>query len=605
MLAALSVAFSLALPQTNRANTMTDVAAVIPGASFGVTAMTAYDGASPAAQAPVLVAGWPKQITTSFNFATTRGLCFEDLDGDGKKEIIRSYCNSDNSTGSVYVWRHDGSVQTGWPRQTIGMAQYVPTVADLDGDGRFEIIITTRGLTSGGRLYAFRDDGSSLPGWPKNLNGNNVSQAATAADLDGDGKLEVIALERAYPLGKVHVFRFDGSAYPGAWPVTLDHVPATSASVADIDADGKLEIVVASYNSLYCIADDGTIEAGWPYAMKTKHNANFSYQSPAIADISGNGKLEIVVCTHQAGSGCYVFDASGAVLSGWPQSFGGTWSYCAPSIVDIDGDGKLDVLAGRDTQISNNPAVWAWDAAGATKTGFPITKTGGAQGPLSVADIDGDGSYEFFVDSSYMNSNQGFLDCYDKSGKSVVGFPLRTPGFTYMNGATIGDVDGDGDLEIGVIVRDRNTTTNVGTDTIYLYELPGPTTPPGGAGEGYLAANERRGTAGETDRFVTSGTATTMGELRLAFRGGAPSIGVAFVGVAPAVVPVPTFGVLRLDPAGGIFVLASAVLTTGRSEVKLPIPNDPTLRGVNLWLQGANIESNKLRLDELRAFRIR
>ncbi|MCB9916863.1 MAG: VCBS repeat-containing protein [Planctomycetes bacterium] len=594
------------LPWQGSRATITDMASAVPGA-YRVSAIehAIEDRVDPEAQPPVLVSGWPKPITTSYNFATARGLCFEDLDGDGKKEIVCAYCNADNSTGTVYVWRHDGTVQKGWPQTTIGMAQYVPTVADLDGDGRFEIVQTTRGLTSGGRLYVFRDDGTAMPGWPKNLNNNIVSQAATCADLDGDGKLEIIALERAYPIGKVHVFRHDGSAFPGAWPVALDHVPATSAAVADVDADGKLEIVVASYNSLYCIQSDGTIETGWPYAMATKHAANFSYQSPAIADLRGDSKLEIVVCTHKTGSGCYMFDASGNLLGGWPQSFGGTWSYCAPTIADIDGDGKLDVLAGRDTQISNAAAIWAWDASGTVKTGFPVVKTGGGQAPLTVADIDGDGSVEFFVDSSAMNNNQGYLDCYDKAGKSVAGFPLRTPGFTYLNGATIGDVDGDGDLEIGVLVRDRNTTTNVGTDTIYLYELPGPTTTPQVLWKGYLGANERHGRAGDTDHFVTSGTATPGGELRIGFEGPATSVGIAFLGTAPTVVPIAPYGVLRLDLTGGISVLAAAVLTTGRAELRLPIPSNPTLKGIDLWLQGANVASGSLRLEELRAFRIR
>lgn len=584
---------------------MSDAAAPVPGESIVTQVPERGPVSTPNALTPTPLPGWPKSVTTSFNFATTRGLCFADLDGDGKQEIIRGYCNRDNSSGTIYVWRHDGTVQPGWPQTTIGMAQYVPTVADLDGDGRSEIVVTTRGFTRGGRLYVFSDDGKVLPGWPKSLSNNNVSQTATCADLDGDGKLEIIALERSYPTGRVHVFRADGSAFPGSWPVSLDHVPATGSTVADVDLDGKPEIVVGSYNSLYCFQADGSLEAGWPYAMFTKHAANFSYQSPAVADLRGDGKLEIVVCTHKAGSGAYMFDAAGKLLSGWPQSFGGTWSYCPPTLVDINGDGKLDIVAGRDSQIRSKAAFYAWQADGTSIPGFPVAKFGGAQAPLTVADIDGNGSFELFTDSSYMNANQGFLHCYDDKGQPVAGFPLRTPGFTYMNGATLGDVDGDGDLEMGVIVRNRSQTSGTGTDVIYLYELPGPTVAPEVLWKGYKDSNARRGEAGVSDRFVTSGNAAPGGVLNFAYRGEKLSAGIALLGIAPTVAPIPGVGVLRLDLAQGIFVLDSRVLLTGRATASLPIPNNPALRGANLWFQGLNLTASALRLDELRAFRIR
>ena len=91
----------------------------------------------------------------------------------------------------------------------------------------------------------------------------------------------------------------------------------------------------------------------------------------------------------------------------------------------------------------------------------------------------------------------------------------------------------------------------------------------------------------------------------MGFEGPATSVGIAFLGTAPAVVPIAPYGVLRLDLTGGISVLAAAVLTTGRAELRLPIPSNPTLKGIDLWLQGANVASGSLRLDELRAFRIR
>ena len=73
---------------------------------------------------------------------------------------------------------------------------------------------------------------------------------------------------------------------------------------------------------------------------------------------------------------------------------------------------------------------------------------------------------EVFADHNIMVGEQGYLFGVDASGNDLPGFPLRPTGFTYMNGATIGDVDGDGDYELGVLSNGDYTTD------VNLYDLP-------------------------------------------------------------------------------------------------------------------------------------
>ncbi len=576
-----------------------DAASDLPGSSqVRALPLTPRGGGTPLA-GPVLMKGWPKVIQGNRTFAPQRGLAFADLDQDGRMEVIRSSTN-----GMVYVWRSDGSSFPGWPKRVTGFGQIVPTVADLDGDGKKEILVPTRGWTRGGMIYVFRADGSNFPGWPKSLNNNNVSGGITAADLDGDGKLEVIAQERAWPAGYVHVFRYNGAKFPGAWPFKLDHVPTGTPAVGDVDGDGKPEIVCLSYNSLYVLDASGKVKPGFPYNVYAKHAANFSYQSPALGDLTGDGKLEIAVCCHKYGSGCYVFRSNGSLLPGWPKTFGSKWSYCPPTLADIDGDGRLDVLAGRRVDGAVAPVLYAWKASGALLPGFPVVNRGCAESHLAVADIDGDGVMEIFHDSNIMDTatGKGWLHCVDAKGKTEPGFPLRVPGFTYMNGATLGDVDGDGVLEMGV-VSSRNSTV-----TVALYKLPGPKIPGRVLWKTYHEGNARRGLAGESDRFSLVGKAAPGGTLRMDFHGRAGDRLFALLGLDMGVTPLGTLGVLRLSTKRPVFLFRSfSAGLSGRVYHTFRLPSSPALAGGFLAFQGLAVtpSAGTARLLQVVPLRIR
>lgn len=532
---------------------------------------------------PISMPGWPIMLPVhpTVNFAPTRGLAFADLDRDGRMEIIRS-----NTDSLVYVFRLDGTAFPGWPVPTTGFGQIVPTVADLDGDGTPEIVVPTRGLTNGGRLYVFRTNGTLFPGWPLDLGNNNV-ESATAADLDGDGDLELIAAERRGSIGVVHVFQHNGTAFGGTWPLTLDHVPTGTAAVGDLDADGTLEVVLQSYNSLFVTDANGALRPGFPIDFAQTQTANFSYQSPALGDLDGDGTLEIVVACHRNGSACHVLRHDGSLLPGWPKSFGGTWSYCPPTLADLDGDGRLDVLCGRAGGTVSAPALYAWRANGSLLPGFPVAHPGGAEAPLTVGDIDQDGQLEILYDSNVMANGFSQVRCVDSSGRNEPGFPVLVRAFPYMNGATIGDVDGNGSLEIGVVTYLFDNLQRF--VEVHLWTIAA--NPPAGriAWKGYHEGNERRGLAAESDRFAVTGEAARGGVVLLELQGTAGNQFVVLLGFSTALRPLPPYGVLRLGaPVQQLFAIG--LPANGRLQVPLPIPASAVLLGLPLDLQGAEAD---------------
>jgi hypothetical protein len=562
----------------------------------GVALMPA--AAVAATNPPQLMAGWPKTLIGHPNFAPLRGVAFADLDRDGRHEILAASTN-----GSLYAWDVAGNSLPGFPRVLgIGFPQYTPAVGDLDGDGIPEIVQTTRGLTSGGRIYALRADGTDVPGWPVSLRNNNCEYTAALADLDFDGRLEVLVGERSFPNGLLHVLRADGTERPG-WPQTLDHVPALSAGVADLDGDGTLEIVYGSYNSLYVFRADGTLFPGWPVNMSTRFGGNFSYQSPALADLDQDGDLEIVVACHQGGAGCYVFRHDGTLLPGWPRTIG-TWTYSPPTVCDLEDDGRLDIVCGVAGGTASAPQVYAWDAGGVLKPGFPKIGPGGAEGPLMVADIDAAApGKEIVFDSNLMDTatSQGWLTAMDRTGATLAGWPLRPTGFTYMNGSSLMDVDADGKPELATISHDSGTGVFV-----YLWKLDAVFSPARTDWWCYRESILRVGRFGRGHRNLEIGNAAVGAGFDVWLKSQSHGVGAMFLGFGAAAFHLPPLGVLQLDPTRPLLAVFAGALPAGEVATALLVPNDPLLRGGTLYFQG--IEGSgvvDLSFTDMRSLRIR
>lgn len=560
--------------------TVTDAADAVPGRTvverLAPGAVLPDDGT---AQAIAQMPGWPKTVGGNATFAPWRGVVFADLDSDGDQEIVMSSTNA-----RLYAWQHDGTTVPGFPVNLTHAAniyaQSAPTVADLDSDGDLEIVQLTRGVTSNGRLWILDHTGQALPGFPKSINGNNISQQPTVVDLDDDGQLEIVLQERDYPVTHVRVFEADGTEWGGNWPVDLDHVPTVTPAVADVDADGLPEIVLMSYESIYVLNDDGTILPGWPQGIA---GANFSYQSPALVDLDDDGDLEIVLGAHQSNAGVYTFHHDGTPYPGWPFKVG-TWTYCPPTVVDLDGDGEHEVLSGREgfgPGVQSN-VFWAWNENGQTLPGFPYAQAhgGGSAGPITIYDLEGDGVNEIFLSHNIMDNGQGYLFGVDANGDDLPGFPLRPNGFTYLNGAILGDVDGDGDVELGVVSHE---SANV---DVNLYDLPESWRPGAAPWPTYHKQDRRGGRAARGKSLWVSGSSALGDTLNLTLAGAPGNRGSIWMSTEQISTWTP-FGWIHLkQPFRRTYVSNKAIPADGQLKIGQPIPNVAGLVGVTLWYQG-------------------
>ncbi len=393
-----------------------------------------------------------------------RGVVFADLGGTPDLEVILSYQNRfppRASEGFVAAWDHSGHEIDGFPVSTIGGAFFAPSVGDLDGDGTQEIVQVTVDDAYRARIYVIEHDGAVRPGFPVTAGIASIADGATLYDLDGDSMLEVIYISDR----DAHVFEADGSEWNSGWPVPLTEAAHGTPAVGDVDRDGRPEIFVTEWNLMHLLDVDGNELPGWPLGIDGVRFAVLS--SAALADLDGDRDLEIVVPALRDDSQTdtetevHVFQHDGTIVPGWPQQDRIENTECPPIVTDLEGDGTPEILIGSElitVQIDppvtvHNARVYAWDAAGNTKSGFPWTtdRYTSAVTMLTAADVDGNGSIEIFADAGLDEGELGFVFGLDSEGRELSGFPLRPPGETALNGAVLGDIDRDGDLELGAV----------------------------------------------------------------------------------------------------------------------------------------------------------
>jgi hypothetical protein len=313
-----------------------------------------------------------------------------DLDHDGLDEIVA--CSWD--TRQVFVFQGDGSVRPGWPRSIVTTTHGIwatPALGDLDLDGNLDIVV----LGLDGRLYAWRADGSELRDGDADPTTQGVlwvnpspatwsrGAPAIANILTADAAPEIVfGTENS----RIYMLRADGSVAPG-WPKVCGSRVSSSPSIGDIDGDGGLEIAVPSQDGkLYVLRGDGTALAGWPRTLPNDWPGTL-LPSVALADLDGDGKLELVAGSTggnvESGS-LYVFDWQGSVRPGWPVDVHSA-AEASPIVGDLNSDGQPEIVYGGESGI-----LYGFELDGSLAPGFPIRVGAEVRSTPTLADVDGD-----------------------------------------------------------------------------------------------------------------------------------------------------------------------------------------------------------------------
>jgi hypothetical protein len=346
------------------------------------------------------------------------GLSSGDLEGDGAREVFVTAAGI-LPTNYLYVLGVDGQLL--WSH-LVRDELWGVHLLDLDGDGRQEVLLAAQ------RPVILDDDGSELAGWP-------VDALRTpwvhVKDLDGDGADEAAAI------GETDVTLIEAGGTRRAWPHSLDG-PIIATQTADVDGDGRAEIIIATETTVALYDPLGEGEPLWSYPVEEPARAvraeeglgvlvaldaavvqltaggdeawrfvagptaslpwvPFGTGGPGtmipavapnldVADPDAGGTPEIVFGT--AGGQVYLLapQAGGAPVAEYPV--GGAVTHVR--YYDLNGDGRGEVLAGAGGTLSvfGSPAGPA-----ATRLRWTYTTRGAVTG-LSAVDVDGDGRWE-------------------------------------------------------------------------------------------------------------------------------------------------------------------------------------------------------------------
>ncbi len=402
----------------------------------------------------------------------------------------------------------DPQIVKGFPKQLGGSIESSPQFADINGDGRDELIVAD----ANGLVHAFRSRGGELKGWPvkerrvETPNGPvraGLLSSPAVADLLGDGKQDVVV---GGAEGYVYAWGPNGSALPG-WPVHTSafqgpdpqHQHWESAVVdapavgeldgpAGGDANGPEVIVGAGDGKVYAFHRDGSPVAGFPVLLQDPNQAPQYAKilsSPALGDIDGDGHDEIVIGDGEAyGSTCrvYAVRGDGSYEAGWPVSIDGLQCSGIPVVgqgipmspVLVSHGGHTDIaVAGFTTRFHLLTGAGAEETGGSGfgsyfNTGFgpnhdpniTATDSRATVSNCAVADVNGDGVQDLLCGSTDARFAQASLFPGQRldfqhllSGWSTVhggylpAFPRLLGDWMFLTGPAAADIDGDGKPE--------------------------------------------------------------------------------------------------------------------------------------------------------------
>jgi uncharacterized repeat protein (TIGR01451 family) len=304
------------------------------------------------------------------------------------------------------------------------------------------------GIPQGRRTQAAEPQGISSPVLKWKNGGCYSSWCETGwysspavADLDSDGKKEVIGATYTVFVLNGEDGSIQWSVDPGGsrvWPGVV---------VADINGDGALEIVTA-HGGGYVHVFDGAGNTVW-----SRHPADNEFRSLAVADLEGDGDMEIVVGRALLDrDNVWVLEHTGDIRPGWPRLAGGEGSAAGIyndniGLGDLDGDGVLELIIPSDTI-----TICAYEPGGNQ------LKTNAMYHGHSGHDMDYWGEVPAYVDLEY--ETRGWGPCYTE-------FTARA---NFADGpANVVDVNGDGVNEVVVIGDVHDCHTSPYTD---LYNGP-------------------------------------------------------------------------------------------------------------------------------------
>ena len=356
--------------------------------------------------------------TTEFAAATSYAagsnpysVAVADVNGDGHPDLVVTNLNDGSGSGVNVLLNNGSGVFLPATSYAAGSNPYSVAVADVNGDGHPDLVVTNLNGGSGSGVNVLLNNGSGvfLPATSYAAGSNPRSVAV--ADVNGDGHPDLVVTNLNGGSGSgVNVLLNNGS---GVFLPATSYAAGSnpySVAVADVNGDGHPDLVVTNLNGgsgsgVNVLLNNGS----GVFLPATSYAAGSNPYSVAVADVNGDGHPDLVVTNLNGGSGSGV----NVLLNNGSGVFLPATSYAAGSnprsvaVADVNGDGHPDLVvtnlndgsgSGVNVLLNNGSGVF-----------LPATSYAAGSNPYSVAvaDVNGDGHPDLVVTNLNGGSGSG------------------------------------------------------------------------------------------------------------------------------------------------------------------------------------------------------
>jgi hypothetical protein len=334
----------------------------------------------------------------------------------------------------------------------------IPT-AGAPGGGWFTLTVTGTGFVAGSVV-----DWNGSPRATTVMSESRATATILAADIAAPNTASVTVVNPAPGGGTSNAVYFEATV-PTTWAGLVPRAELSAESApssvvtADFNGDGKLDLAVTNVDSndvsVFLGNGDGTFQPAVQYPVGQQPT------SIAVGDFNGDGKLDLVVVDSADATVTILLGEGDGTFQTLPEvpAFGA--SPAGLAVGDFNGDGKLDLAVTNENSGANLGSGTVSILLGNGDGTFQLAlnfSAGSNPGPIAVGDLNGDGKLDLVVanndagTTAVNNTINVLLGNGDGSFQPAQSFTVGTN----PTAVALADFNGDGKLDAAVSNHDAN-----------------------------------------------------------------------------------------------------------------------------------------------------